>query len=208
MGEIEHRRALPGPRKFPVQARSRQRMEQVMIAARELILEHGSDGLRMNDVATRAGISIGSLYQYFPDKTSLLATLAQTFYDDGRACVVRALDGVGNRDQLSASMKELTREYYGLFRNDPAMLDIWSGMQADKVLRDLDHRENEEVGLLIADAIGRIEPGASVESVRREGMLVSTMIASAVLLAVCTPDAEGQEIITSFEAMLERILRA
>lgn len=208
MKDVERLHELPGPRKLPVQERSRIRMQRMLAAARETIVEHGSDGLRMNDVATRASVSIGSLYQYFPDKTSLLATLAQTFYDEGRACVVDALDGVENRTGLVDASRFLTRAYYELFRNDPAMLDIWSGMQADKILRDLDNRENEEVGMLLADVIGRIDPQSDRGSVRREGLLLSAMIASAVLLAVSRSVEEGEAIISTFEEMLERMLRA
>src|SRR5262245_1644489 len=62
----------PGPRKMPVQKRSRERVERMLAVATELIAEKGSDALRMGEVAERSGVSIGSLYQFFPDKTALL----------------------------------------------------------------------------------------------------------------------------------------
>ncbi|MGO8470326.1 helix-turn-helix domain-containing protein, partial [Rhizobium leguminosarum] len=42
----------------------------------ELIESHGSDGLKMSEIVEKAGLSFGALYQYFPDKTSIIRTLA------------------------------------------------------------------------------------------------------------------------------------
>ncbi|MFP4518108.1 MAG: TetR/AcrR family transcriptional regulator [Oceanicaulis sp.] len=62
-------------KKQPVQARSRGLVEAVIDAAARILVEAGQAGLTTNHVAERAGVSIGSLYQYFPDKTAILAAL-------------------------------------------------------------------------------------------------------------------------------------
>ncbi|TKB29290.1 MAG: helix-turn-helix transcriptional regulator, partial [Mesorhizobium sp.] len=51
------------PRRAPTQQRSRERVERMLAAAAALIAEQGSDAMRMGEVAERAGVSIGSLYQ-------------------------------------------------------------------------------------------------------------------------------------------------
>ena len=60
------------PRKRPVQARSRQTVESILVAAARILAERGYLATTTNDVADAAGVSIGSLYQYFPNKDSLL----------------------------------------------------------------------------------------------------------------------------------------
>ncbi|HXV93477.1 MAG TPA: TetR/AcrR family transcriptional regulator [Pseudonocardia sp.] len=65
------------PRRRPRQARSRQTVARVLDAAAALLEESGHAALTTNEVAARAGVSIGSLYQYFADKDALLAALAE-----------------------------------------------------------------------------------------------------------------------------------
>lgn len=63
------------PRKKPSQARSRATVEAIVTAAARVLVERGYAGLTTVAVAERAGVSVGSLYQYFPGKDALLAAL-------------------------------------------------------------------------------------------------------------------------------------
>ena len=63
------------PRKAPRQPRARVTVEAILIAAERLSREPGLDAWTTNHVAELAGVSIGSLYQYFPSKESLVAAL-------------------------------------------------------------------------------------------------------------------------------------
>ena len=63
------------PRKTPVQARSTVTVEAIGEAAIQVLLSHGADKLTTTRVAERAGVSVGTLYQYYPNKESLLAAV-------------------------------------------------------------------------------------------------------------------------------------
>jgi AcrR family transcriptional regulator len=65
------------PRKRPVQARSRNTVQAILEAASQVLMTHGYDGTTTGLVAERAGVSIGTLYQYFPNKDSLVAELVE-----------------------------------------------------------------------------------------------------------------------------------
>lgn len=65
------------PRKLPRQDRSRVTVEAILEATTRILVEEGYDKANTNRIAERAGISIGSLYQYFPNKESLLAALME-----------------------------------------------------------------------------------------------------------------------------------
>ncbi|HEU4533224.1 MAG TPA: TetR/AcrR family transcriptional regulator [Polyangiaceae bacterium] len=69
-------RPLTAPRKAPTQARSHATVEAILQATARLLVKEGYDRLSTNRVAAAAGVSVGSLYQYFPGKESLLAALA------------------------------------------------------------------------------------------------------------------------------------
>ncbi len=63
------------PRKTPRQQRSTDTVNVILEAAARVLERHGLAGFTTNAVAERAGVSIGSLYQYFPSKEALTATL-------------------------------------------------------------------------------------------------------------------------------------
>jgi AcrR family transcriptional regulator len=68
-------RVLPGARKAPAQERSRQLVRTILDATARLLEERGYAGLTTRHVAERAGVSVGSLYQYFPNKESMVHAL-------------------------------------------------------------------------------------------------------------------------------------
>lgn len=65
----------PPPRKTPTQARSVETVKVIVEAAAQVLELHGRDGFSTNAVAKTAGVSIGSLYQYFPQKDALIRAL-------------------------------------------------------------------------------------------------------------------------------------
>ena len=60
------------PRKTPVQTRAAVTVEAISEATIQVLLSHGGDRLTTTRVAERAGVSVGTLYQYYPNKKSLL----------------------------------------------------------------------------------------------------------------------------------------
>jgi AcrR family transcriptional regulator len=69
------------PRKRPKQARSRATFEAIVEAGAQLLVEDGYHQLTTNRLAERAGVSIGSLYQYFPNKEAVIASVVERFAD-------------------------------------------------------------------------------------------------------------------------------
>jgi AcrR family transcriptional regulator len=65
----------PRPRKTPRQARSASTFEAIVEAAARILEREGYGGFSTNAVAETAGVSIGSLYQYFPRKEALVGAL-------------------------------------------------------------------------------------------------------------------------------------
>jgi len=63
------------PRKSPRQARARVTIDAIVEASTQLLLERGYDRFTTARAAERAGVSVGSLYQYFPNKAALAAAV-------------------------------------------------------------------------------------------------------------------------------------
>jgi AcrR family transcriptional regulator len=66
-------------RRHPRQARSRQRVEDLLTAAAQVFAEMGYAAATTNAIAARAGVSIGSLYQFFPNKEALMDALLERY---------------------------------------------------------------------------------------------------------------------------------
>ena len=78
------------PRKTPVQARSTFTVEAISEATIQVLLSHGADRLTTSRVAARAGVSVGTLYQYYPNKRSLLFAVFMT--NPAPICVLDEVD--------------------------------------------------------------------------------------------------------------------
>ena len=65
------------PRKLPSQERSQRTVERILDAAARVFHEQGYSAATTNDIADEADVSIGSLYQYFPNKDALLVALTK-----------------------------------------------------------------------------------------------------------------------------------
>jgi len=65
------------PRKTPVQARATVTVQAISEATIQVLLRHGAESLTTTRVAHRAGVSVGTLYQYFPNKQSLLFSVLE-----------------------------------------------------------------------------------------------------------------------------------
>jgi AcrR family transcriptional regulator len=90
-------------RRTPRQERGRQRVERILDAAEALLAEEGFEALSTNQIAARAAVPIGSLYQFFPHKEAVLHAVAARYRDGAGA----ALDAALNPDAASLSAPEL-----------------------------------------------------------------------------------------------------
>lgn len=80
------------PRKTPVQARSTASVEAICEATVQVLLSVGKERLTTTKVAQRAGVSVGTLYQYFPNKSSLLQAVLKEHLDQVYAAVEAACE--------------------------------------------------------------------------------------------------------------------
>jgi len=85
-------RVNANPRKMPRQARSKATVDAIITAAAHILIERGYEGATTGRIAERAGVSIGSLYQYFPNKEALVAALIEGHANEIVRVIEAALD--------------------------------------------------------------------------------------------------------------------
>ncbi len=80
------------PRKRPRQARAQETVAAILQAAAALIAEVGFAEATTNKIASRAGVSVGSLYQYFPNKSAILVSLLEQHIREVQPIIVKTLE--------------------------------------------------------------------------------------------------------------------
>lgn len=140
--------ALLEPRKSPVQARSAASVEAILEATIQVLLEVGKQRLTTTRVAKRAGVSVGTLYQYFPNKSALL-----------QAVLKRHLSGVMEAveqtcaDQKGQSLRQMATALITAFlaakmtdvKRSVAFYAVSSDLDGAKITRQTGTRSNKAI---------------------------------------------------------------
>jgi AcrR family transcriptional regulator len=198
-------------RRIPSQQRGRERFEKILAVASELIESHGSDGLKMSEIVEKAGLSFGALYQYFPDKSSIIRTLAERFNEEGRRCVEAELAKVTDAAGLQGALATIVDEYYGFFRREPVMRDIWHATHTDKLLQQVDAKDMEFHAQAFLAVLVRLWPHRDRKELLAIARLTMQLLAAGVRYAVSLDAEEGAQAIALFKKMqiadIGRLLR-
>lgn len=138
-------------RKQPVQQRSRDMVAILMDAAARVIVERGFDNLTTNHVAAAAGVSIGSLYQYFPDKDALVEALLQR-----HAAQLLVVVDARLRDLIDADARAITRgileAVFDVVEGDPCRRELmrhWDRLRTRSSFRALEQHMTEACRLYL-----------------------------------------------------------
>ena len=78
------------PRKEAVQDRSKQTVDAIMRATARILVKEGYEHATTNHISEAAGVSIGSLYQYFPNKEAIVAALLDRHITDMNRLLIEA----------------------------------------------------------------------------------------------------------------------
>jgi AcrR family transcriptional regulator len=99
------------PRNVPVQQRAHRQRDKILKATSELLETVGVDELTTIRVAEAVGISVGTLYHYFPNKHAILHSLAENWTET----VINELEEIGQRDLSTVAIKDFVVLITGVF---------------------------------------------------------------------------------------------
>ncbi len=151
------------PRKTPRQERARATVEFLLEAAAHVFGELGYARATTNKIADRAGVSIGSLYQYFPSKDALLVALAERHLDEGLAAARTEAARLREADVDADTLAEVLVAAY---------VDLNTGPRGDSAIHRVIYDEaprTPEV-LEVLDRLHRFVAGEVEHHLRRLGL--------------------------------------
>jgi AcrR family transcriptional regulator len=125
----------PQLRNVPLQARSRERVRRILDAADELLAEEGASAFTTNQIARHAGVPVGSVYRYFPDKERIVEALALRYWSDFEDLVAAAAE-IDEVNPLHDPGAVVLDALAAGFRARPGFLALWYGGLRTEQVRD------------------------------------------------------------------------
>ena len=114
---------LQKPRKLPKQERSQATVSAILIATTRILTEEGYDKFNTNRVAELAGVSVGSLYQYFPNKAALLYALGEHHANEMAQLAQHHLEDLGDRSILEV-LQQIIKAVLAAYAVNPKLYRI------------------------------------------------------------------------------------
>jgi AcrR family transcriptional regulator len=178
-------------RRQPRQQRSAQTRRDILDAAARVFSEHGYAAGTTNRIAAAADVSIGSLYQYFPNKDAILAALSDAHVDAGTTLLTERL-----RDGLPEALDDLVRLFVRAaidnHREDPALHRVLFE-EAPRSAALLDRlRDTEARGVAGVTELLRRHPEVGVADPELAARLTIATIESLVHRLIAAPVDTGR----------------
>jgi AcrR family transcriptional regulator len=138
-------------RRTPQQARSRARLARVLKAAERVLVDEGVEALTTTRIAAEAKVSVGSLYQYLPDRGAIIEALAAGYF----AKLEAAMDGfveAAAAQRWVDPVGVLIDSYAEIYRTEHGFRALWfgSGLTEQTRCADREHKRR------MADGIRRV----------------------------------------------------
>ncbi|MFG2399777.1 TetR family transcriptional regulator [Streptomyces lydicus] len=199
----------PGPpatplRRAPVQRRSAQRLARILDACAEVLEETGYEDLSTRAVALRAGVPIGSVYRFFPNKRAMAEALARRNLDAYADRITARLTAVDEAPlEWRRAMDVVVDEYLAMKRTVPGFALVEFTVPAP--------RETRQANYLVADRLLALFAGPlgldAADQRLRTAFLVGVETADALLqLAFRTDPAGDPVIVTEAKELLRAYL--
>lgn len=195
-----------GPlRRVPVQGRSVARVQRMLDACAGLLDEVGYEGLTTTLLAERAGVAIGSVYQFFPDKRAIVQALAQRNMAAYLARLADRFAGGGFArwwDGVDAAVDE----YIMMHRTVPGFRTLHFGDIVDLHLLDADRDNNTVIAEQVAQVL--IERFGIVETPRlRFALLIAVEAGDALIKLAFRRDPDGDDrVLAEAKALIREYL--
>lgn len=194
-----------------VQNRSRERVEQILAAAEVLIVETGMEGLKMRELARRAGLPIASLYHYFPSSSSVVRAIAARYLDGVRSVLGdelrQTIDPDMPIDQRPATGDRLVRNMLDYLLRMPASATIWDSLRSTPDLRQLDMEDTAKNARALEPYLRWVAPHLPDERIPTLMIVILEAMQANVIIIMHSPFEARPVLIDALADMLTATLK-
>jgi AcrR family transcriptional regulator len=191
----------------PTQQRSRDRVDAILGAARRLISKGGIADLKMRELSEAAGVPMGTIYQFFPDKDAVVACIFARQMEEALQALQNAYSSGTSIAEILNSTDGFAESLYKRWRNDRVMAEIWSIVQANRTLRHYAVASSRVSADIISKALKPyLKKGVSTSRLWHVCFLNSDLYDSAIRTALDFSDREALTLIKEYALMSRRHL--
>ena len=188
-------------RRNPSQARSRERVETLLVAVKELIEEQQTVNLKISDIAAKANTSPSSIYQYFSDKESMIIALAEHYMAIIHNIVEQHVARMTAIEDFKPTLDAIFADVYQLHKQEAAMRQIWFE-SIDPKLNALALEDTYRNTRIMVEALAPFIHEEMREETERFVLVASYQFGSIMRLCFSTSEQEALKIMDTFEAMI------
>ncbi|MGB9183588.1 MAG: TetR/AcrR family transcriptional regulator [Solirubrobacteraceae bacterium] len=189
-------------RHVPIQARSRARLLKVLDAAEAVLARDGAGPFTMARVAAAAGVPVGSVYHYFPDKETVVQALALRYWSDFEDLVAGVAES-DERDPMSDPAGAVLDALAAGFRARPGFLALWYGGLRTEAVRDVTRPTRGAIAASIARILAVHWPSAD-EQARDDAAGMVVIAGDGLLREAFRASPDGDErLLAESRAMLQ-----
>jgi AcrR family transcriptional regulator len=138
-------------RRTPQQARSKARVDRMLKAAERVLVAEGVQALTTTRVAAEAKVSVGSLYQYLPDRDAIIDALAAGYFSQLEALMDEFVRAAG-AERWADPVGVLIDTYAALYRTEHGFRALWFGTGLTDRTREADREHKRRM----ADGVRRV----------------------------------------------------
>jgi AcrR family transcriptional regulator len=195
-------------RRRAVQARSKATVQKILDSAIALMIEKGAERVTMSEIAQRADLVIGSLYQYFSDKSAIHRAILLHHNADVRLMLHDFLAPVRSLDELPAATEALFDQYFTLHQQDPLFNAIWSVVQTDAELQKIDIEDTLQNARFLQGVLLPMLPGIDPDRVLATCAMLMQFAVGAGRFARALPAPLAAHVQPAFKQVLRDAIRA
>lgn len=168
------RMAALEPRKQPRQQRSSQMVDRILDAALVLTREQGTRTPTTLAIARRAGLSVGSIYQYYPNKEAILLDLARRWLAAFPEVIQKRIDAPRptNRAEFRQEVRKLFIDTSKLYLDNAGLMPVIEAISGNADLRPIQNEYDEQIIALYAAWLRHVNPALESDVAGRLGELM------------------------------------
>ena len=162
------------PRKQPRQERSSKVVDRILDAALTLTREQGTKTPTTLAIAQRAGLSVGSVYQYFPNKEAILLDLARRWLSSFPEVIAKRIEvpAPTNREEFRREVRKLFIDTSRLYLDNATLMPVIEAISGNPDLRPIQNEYDDQIIALYAAWLRHVNPALDDKIASRLGVLM------------------------------------